>query len=60
MEVGGIMAVAPYDLDPDDDSRWQELADERDEIQDKIDELDNEREELETRLWEIEDEMENL
>ncbi|WP_424571573.1 hypothetical protein ACOV5J_05645 [Weissella soli] len=54
------MAVAPYDLDPDDDSRWQELADERDEIQDKIDELDNEREELETRLWEIEDEMENL
>lgn len=54
------MAVAPYDLEPDNDSRWQELAYEHEFIEDKLYELDVEREEFETRLWEIESEMEEI
>lgn len=34
------MAVAPYDLEPDDDSRWQELADAKETISNKISEFD--------------------
>lgn len=33
------MAVAPYDLEPDDDSRWQELAEAKETISNKISEF---------------------
>lgn len=46
------MAVAPYDLEPDDDSRWQELAEEKET-------LESELEELQIKIYEIENEMEN-
>lgn len=53
------MAVAPYDLDPDDDSRWQELAEEKETLESELEELDQEREELQIKIYEIENEMEN-
>ncbi|GEN92613.1 hypothetical protein WSO01_02250 [Weissella soli] len=60
MEVGGIMAVAPYDLEPDDDSRWQGLAEEKETLESELEELDQEREELQIKIYEIGSEMEKL